>query len=254
MLQGRTSKAHPSVFLFRPLLSPPQLEQVAAGHETTGGGDVLKWLSLASAVAMLLVCGMVYLLGLWWRREVSQALDRQRGVALAEASNLGFCVGPHIGVFVDRFGPRTGALVAAILTAKSLESPAWSFEATAAMFVLVGQSSSLAYKGFLPANRGKVIGVLDGAFGLSPALFSAIYTLHFSPRVGSFFLLVAGCLFGVSLLGHQPYTHLQPATPVHVTAVHWMDAAVDWREALARAKWRLRAFATPCVAPPFGAS
>lgn len=150
---------------------------------------------------------------------------------LAEASNLGFCVGPHIGVFVDRFGPRTGALVAAILTAtataKSLESPAWSFEATAAMFVLVGQSSSLAYmsaiaayKGFLPANRGKVIGVLDGAFGLSLALFSAIYALHFSPRVGSFFLLVAGCLFGVSLLGHQPYTHLQPATPVHVTAVH----------------------------------
>ena len=139
-------------------------------------------------------------------------------------------------------------------TAKSLESPAWSFEATAAMFVLVGQSSSLAYKGFLPANRGKVIGVLDGAFGLSPALFSAIYALHFSPRVGSFFLLVAGCLFGVSLLGQQPYTHLQPATPVHVTAVHWMDAAVDWREALARAKWRLRAFATPCVVPPFGAS
>ena len=241
------------------MLSPPQLEQVAAGHETAGGGDVRKWLSLASAVAMLLV-GMVY--GLWWRREASQALDRQRGVTARRGVKPGLLRRAAHWCFRGQVRTADRRLVATILTTIAYTAPPSrlnrppgpSRRRRRCSYLSARAPRSLAYKGFLPANRGKVIGVLDGAFGLSPALFSAIYALHFSPRVGSFFLLVAGCLFGVSLLGQQPYTHLQPATPVHVTAVHWMDAAVDWREALARAKWRLRAFATPCVVPPFGAS
>jgi len=181
-----------------------------------------KIVSLMGGVAVLSVCGMIYGFASY-----ADAIKKQKHFSdsqistLSSASNLGFCVGPHIGWFVDRYGPRAAAFCAAVSAGIAYAATGWLLVSSQSMmavmtvlFILLGQGSMCAYmaaivtyKNFEPSNRGKVIGLLDGTFGLSAALFSIVYDTCFNgsadpnqQHVGQFFIFVACCMAIVNIL------------------------------------------------------
>ncbi|CAH1791430.1 unnamed protein product [Owenia fusiformis] len=112
---------------------------------------------------------------------------------IASSGDLGFCFSFPAGIVFDLFGPRVSCIISLVLTAlgfglmstatnfrifftsKSWLFCAFYFMASVGTQFIYTASGVVNCKNFDRKHTGKILGLLQAVFGISPAIFSALY-------------------------------------------------------------------------------
>jgi MFS family permease len=210
-----------------------------ASSESYFGTTKTGFRSYVAALMLLTVSGNLYGIS-----DYASAIKAQKGFNDAEISlvesmaNLGFCIGPWAGWVVDYKGPKAACICALTIcvicycaTAIVLGSKGGSAGLLTFLFWAMGQGSMFAYIAGISAyqhfptdRQGVAIGMLDSMFGLSAAIFSALYSVAFNgtsdeeeQHVASFFFFMAVASAVANGVGMVMLT--RPPPPVHTEEV-----------------------------------
>ena len=109
--------------------------------------------ALCGGVAVLAVCGNIYGFSSFSDAMKTQLQFSDSQMSLfSSASNLGFCLGPHVGWLVDRFGPQRVSILGAVTAGFAYACIGWllwfrwaSVDLMTLLFIIGGQGSMCSY-------------------------------------------------------------------------------------------------------------
>eukprot|EP01102_Stenamoeba_stenopodia_P006621 TRINITY_DN1828_c0_g3_i1.p1 TRINITY_DN1828_c0_g3~~TRINITY_DN1828_c0_g3_i1.p1 ORF type:complete len:548 (-),score=96.92 TRINITY_DN1828_c0_g3_i1:16-1659(-) len=179
---------------------------------------------LIMAVAGTMYCFNAYSQALRSRLKIN---NQTQANLIVSIGNIGLAIGFTGGAVFDWKGPKWTAFVAAVLSfigyfmmyinVTRTTSPVFgTYIFSACSLFVVGQGSNFAYSAalqtqllnFPPHHRGKAVGLIDGLYGASAAIFSTIYATTFGSssnvddqNLAGFFLFLASVLASVNILG-----------------------------------------------------
>ncbi|UPQ98528.1 MFS general substrate transporter [Chloropicon primus] len=168
--------------------------------------DYRRFGSLLSALYLELLGGGVYAFSVYSGKLHQLGLRQEEVQLIATSGNLGAWLLLPAGYFFDRYGPSVGILLGCVLTGLGYALLYLVFTArmTASLPLLCvgafmaqhgggywdGSAVPMATKNFAP-DKGLVLGLLKGFFGISASVITVLYQSYFRPNISSFILVLS---------------------------------------------------------------
>ena len=195
----------------------------SSNNECCWSGSFRHWITLLIGFQMMLVAGTLYSFSAFANAIKAQLnLTDNQATLIVTIGNFGLCFAPPSGYFVDYFGPKLTAFIGGILAVigfipfwfvvdddinifglnKNI-NPIWLY----IFYFIVGQGSIFTYcaaiktyQNFSEDHQGKIIGILDCAFGLSAFVFALIYNIAFNRGQSDTKQNLSGFLFFLTVI------------------------------------------------------
>lgn len=189
-----------------------------------------RWLVLAAACTCELAAGSAYAFGIFsnYLRDGPLGFSQSQVSNIATAGNIGLYLSVLGGLFYGRFGPQKTLIFGGLIsscgtfclwlaaTGRIKNSTIWAV----ALFNLISQFGctwmmasgiTIAIQSFPAQDKGKVIGLTKGLFGLSSSMMAELYVGLLSPMESKFIFLIAVLVPSVAFICSLVTVNLPPS-------------------------------------------